>query len=78
MFGSCRMCFCPTDKWQDFCNDCATREAPVHPEQTHRELAPRLRVIRGGKSDWERPATKKKANRWLTPVSPPGPTPPEQ
>ncbi len=28
MFGSCRMCFSPTDKWQDFCNECATRDVP--------------------------------------------------
>ena len=74
MFGSCRMCFSPTDKWQVFCNECATREIPERPS---REVAPRLRVIRGGKSSWERPSSKRSGNRWLTPVSSPRPTPPE-
>jgi hypothetical protein len=71
MFGSCRMCFSPTDKWQDFCNECATRDVP------ERDAAPRLRVIRGGKSHWERPSSRKKGQRWLTPVSSPSPDPPE-
>ncbi len=76
MFGSCRMCFSPTDKWQDFCNECATGE---NLERPSREVAPRprLRVIRGGKSSWERPSSKKSGNRWLTPVSSPTPRPPE-
>ncbi len=72
MFGSCRMCFSPTDKWQDFCNECATREIPERPS---RKVAPRLRVIRGGKSSWERPTSKRSGNRWLTPVL--SPRPPE-
>jgi hypothetical protein len=59
------MCFSPTDKWQDFCNECATREVP------EREVAPRLKVIRGGKSSWERPSATKRENRWLSPVAPP-------
>ena len=74
MFGSCRMCFSPTDKWQDFCNECATREIPERPS---REVAPRLRVILGGKSGSERPTSKRSGNRWLTPVSSPRPRPPE-
>ncbi len=72
MFGSCRMCFSPTDKWQDFCNECATRDVPERPS---REVAPRLRVIRGGKSSLERPTSKRSGNRWLTPVL--SPRPPE-
>ena len=68
MFGSCRMCFSPTDKWQDFCNDCATREKP------RQETGPKLRVIRGGKSGWERPSAGRKGNRWLTRVTPPEPS----
>lgn len=71
MFGSCRMCFAPTDKWQDFCNECATRDVPKP------QVAPRLRVIRGGKSRWERPTAKKQGNRWLTPVASPRSDPPE-
>jgi len=74
MFSSCRLCFSPTDKWQDFCNECATREIAERPS---REVAPRLRVIRGGKSGSERPSSKRRGNRWLTPVSSPGPRPPE-
>lgn len=70
MFGSCRMCFSPTDKWQDFCNECATRDTP------RPEVAPRLRVIRGGKSSSERSGPRS-AKRWLTPVAPPAPRPPE-
>jgi len=72
MFGSCRMCFSPTDKWQDFCNECASEEAP-----SPRAPAPRLRVIRGGKSGSERPGSKKTGHRWLTAVSPSRPRPPE-
>ena len=76
MFGSCRMCFSPTDKWQDFCNECATREIPARPD---REVPPRLHLIRGGKSSSssERPGSKNRGNRWLTPVSSPKPRPPE-
>ncbi len=74
MFGSCRMCFSPTDKWQDFCNECAMRDVPERPGL---EVAPRprLRVIRGGKSSLERPTSKRSGNRWLTPVL--SPRPPE-
>lgn len=64
MFGSCRFCFAPTDKWEDFCNDCAVRETPPRD-------VPRFRVIQGGKSRSERARAKKTANRWLTPVSAP-------
>jgi hypothetical protein len=70
MFGSCRMCFSPTDKWQDFCNECATRDVP------RQEVAPRLRVIRGGKSSSERPG-RKPLRRWLEPVASPTTRPPE-
>lgn len=60
MFGSCRICYRPTDKWQDFCNECAALGSP-----------PRLRVIRGGRSEWERPGAKEsRAQRWLQSVSP--------
>ena len=48
MFGSCRMCFSPTDQWQDFCNECATREAPAaqpdaerRPDQRHQQTRER-------------------------------------
>lgn len=71
MFGSCRMCFSPTDKWQDFCNDCANDELTARPAPPHREVAPRFKVIRGGKSASERPSEKPRGNRWLTPVAPP-------
>ena len=74
MFGSCRMCFSPTDKWQDFCNECATEEILERPNS---EVAPRFRVIRGGKSGWERPSSKRTGSRWLTPVLPPRSRPPE-
>ncbi len=48
MFGSCRFCNQPTDKWQDFCNECAASDP-----------SPRLRVITGGKRVRERLGKKK-------------------
>jgi len=68
MFGSCRFCQQPTDKWQDFCNECATRD--IRP--------PEMRVIRGGKTEWERPGRETHGKkRWLTVVPRPTPVPPE-
>jgi hypothetical protein len=63
MFGSCRFCYRPTDKWQDFCNDCATTTTPGWTP---------LRVIAGGKSEWERPGRERSRTerRWLRPVPP--------
>lgn len=59
MFSSCRLCQEPTDKWQDFCNDCATRKA-----------RPLLRLIQGGRSDAERTDGElAKGQLWLQPVS---------
>ena len=67
MFGSCRFCASPTDKWQDFCNECAPRTSP-----------PRFRLIRGGKTGWERPGREKsREKRWLSAVPRPPSLPPE-
>jgi hypothetical protein len=66
MFGSCRFCQRPTDEWQDFCNDCATSPTSLGGTWTP------LRVISGGKSEWERPEEKARTRRpWLRPVPPP-------
>lgn len=64
MFGSCRFCHRPTDKWQDFCNDCATSSRP-----------PNFRVIQGGRTEWERPGREGGRRRWLVPVPRPAPPP---
>jgi len=65
MFGSCRFCNRPTDKWQDFCNECAVLDSP-----------PKLRVITGGKTEWERPGRKPpREYRWLQEVPRPRPYP---
>ncbi len=42
MFNSCRICRRPTDKWMDFCNECALSSVTSEPP---------LRVLPGGKSD---------------------------
>ncbi len=67
MFGSCRFCSSPTDKWQDFCNACAPRAS-----------SPRFRLIPGGKKGWERPGREKpRGKRWLSAVPRPPSRPPE-
>lgn len=67
MFASCRFCQRPTDKWQDFCNDCAT-SGP----RTESFMRPRLRVIQGGRREWERPGREsRKEYRWLQAVTKP-------
>ncbi|GEM_PF-4288600 len=67
MFGSCRFCSSPTDKWQDFCDACAPRASP-----------PRFRLIHGGKKGLERPGSEKpRKKRWLSAVPRPPTLPPE-
>ncbi len=67
MFETCRFCSRPTDKWQDFCNECAGRSSP-----------PRFRVFLGGKTSFERPVRDKpRGERWLSEVARPPSLPPE-
>ena len=64
MFGSCRMCYAPTDKWQDFCNECATRD--VKPPTR----APRPFLIKGGKKDAAARPEERRSQSKLTLVRP--------
>ncbi len=66
MFNSCRFCHRPTDKWQDFCNECALSGPP-----------PPFRVIRGGKPFLKHPKEDSAGSRQWPKLVRPRSRPPE-
>lgn len=71
MFESCRFCHRPTDRWRDFCDECAERETLPPMRPTH------MKVIQGGKDGWERPGREpsRPAPHWLRAVVSPSSEP---